>query len=113
MSLLTSDKFKEIGILKTLGLNDNKVAKIFLTQSLIISFIGLVFGIGFGYFVNQFFNTKFLHHYRYIPLIELPTNFFNIYSVVTIIGIFLFTLIGSYLPLRKVKRLRIIEVIKE
>ncbi|GIW65515.1 MAG: permease [Candidatus Parcubacteria bacterium] len=89
LNMKVVEKYKEIGILKALGMNNNKISKIFIFMSLLIGFLGVLLGTLFAFLLlNIFINlTKSPEG---IPLFNLVirTNFliatilFNLFAVI-------------------------------
>jgi ABC-type lipoprotein release transport system permease subunit len=53
-TFLVLDKRREIGVLRTLGLTKPKIALIFLIQSALICFIGIILGLAFGVLLSLY-----------------------------------------------------------
>jgi lipoprotein-releasing system permease protein len=83
------EKYKEIGILKALGMNNSNISKIFIFMSLLIGFLGVLIGVLLAFILlNVFINlTK---NQEGVPLFKLviKTNFlilsilFNLLAVI-------------------------------
>jgi lipoprotein-releasing system permease protein len=63
-------KTREIGVMKALGATSRQVMWIFLAQSLVVSFLGVVIGTGLGVLAVTYRNP-FLHAMRYLTGLEL------------------------------------------
>lgn len=111
LNLIMKDHHKEIGILKTMGLSDLKVASLFLVMALVYTFVSLVLGILLAKGFNLWFMKTFT--VNTIPLIKMKTAFFNKYAILTFVIIFIANIIGSFSSIIKVKKLKIIEAINE
>lgn len=104
-------KINQIGILKALGYKDFDAQMIFFYQALIITILGLIIGLTIGVSMGSFFTNTFRRGSG-VPLVPLQTNFINFYSILTLAIMLPTNLIASLIPLRFVKNLKIIEVIK-
>jgi lipoprotein-releasing system permease protein len=63
LTMVVADKTREIGILKAMGMKARAVRNVFLTQGLVIGFVGTMLGVGLGIAVAIALGT-----YRLIPL---------------------------------------------
>lgn len=104
-------KINQIGILKALGVTDRESQLIFFYQALLITVIGLLLGLIIGVSLGAFFTTNF-RRASGLPLVPLQTELINFYSILTISIMLPVNLIASLIPIRFVKNLKIIEVIK-
>ena len=115
LTILIKNKTKEIAILKTLGLSNKSIKKIFFLTGLIIGFLatlsGIILGILFSINIEKFrillstvFNFEIFPSDIYF-LDELPSEI-NFYSVVLIFVIsLLISVIASYLPAMKISKM--------
>ncbi len=89
LNMKVVEKYKEIGILKALGMNNSNISKIFIFMSLLIGFLGVLIGVLLAFILlNVFINlTK---NQEGVPLFKLviKTNFlilsilFNLLAVI-------------------------------
>ena len=118
LTILIKNKTKEIAILKTLGLNNKSIKKIFFLTGLTIGFFatisGIIIGIIFSLnieklriFLSSVFNIEIFPSDIYF-LDQLPSeiNFQSIF-VVFIISL-LISAIASYLPAIKISKMKYI-----
>ncbi|NIP79533.1 MAG: FtsX-like permease family protein, partial [Gemmatimonadetes bacterium] len=61
--MVVADKTREIGILKSMGMNDRTVLRIFMQQGLAIGVVGTLLGTGLGLFLVWLLDT-----YEFIEL---------------------------------------------
>ena len=122
LTILIKNKTKEIAILKTLGLNNNSIKKIFFLTGFTIGFFatitGIIIGIIFSIniekiriFLFNFFNLEIFPSDVYF-LDQLPSEI-NIYSIFII---FIFSLIisalASYLPAMAISKMKTFRALK-
>jgi len=115
LTILIKNKTKEIAILKTLGLSNNSIKKIFFLTGITIGFFatisGIILGIFFSMnieklriFLSQFFNLEIFPSDIYF-LEKLPSEI-NAYSIFIIFVIsLLISAIASYLPAMKISKM--------
>ena len=118
--MTVKSKEREVGILKTIGANNNQLVMIFFFQGLMVSMIGLIFGLLIGLLVT--FNLN-----NFIYLIEsilqrnlLEAYFINYfpyyvdYSQILLICSlsFIFSVISCLLPALRVIKLNPIEILR-
>lgn len=118
--MTVKSKEREVGILKTIGANNNQLVMIFFFQGLMVSMIGLVFGLLIGLLVT--FNLN-----NFITFIEsvlqrnlLEAYFINYFpyhvdyaQILLICSLsFIFSVISSLLPALRVIKLNPIEILR-
>ncbi len=112
LNMLIYEKMNDIAILKATGFSGRDVQLIFMSQAMIIGFVGGVLGllIGFGLsvFIDQVpFDTEAL------PTIStFPVNFKVQYYVIGIVFALLSTFVAGYLPSNKAKRIDPVQIIR-
>jgi lipoprotein-releasing system permease protein len=118
--MTVKSKEREVGILKTIGANNNQLVMIFFFQGLMVSMIGLIFGLLIGLLIT--FNLNNL-----ISLLEsllqrnlLEAYFINYFpyhvdyhQVLLICSLsFIFSVISSLVPALRVIKLNPIEILR-
>ena len=118
--MTVKSKEREVGILKTIGANNNQLVMIFFFQGLMVSMIGLIFGLLIGLLIT--FNLN-----NFISLLEsllqrnlLEAYFINYfpyhvdYSQILLICSlsFIFSVISSLIPALRVITLNPIEILR-
>ena len=118
--MTVKSKEREIGILKTIGANNSQLVKIFLFQGILVSSIGIFFGLILGLVVTVNLDSL-------VALLETINNrgmldayfinyfpyHFDVYQIVWICFIsFIFSLLSSLLPAMRVNRLDPIEILR-
>ena len=118
--MTVKSKEREIGILMTLGANSKQIVLIFFTQGLIVSLIGIIFGVLLGFtlilnlnnfisFIESILNRNLLDAYfiNYFPY------FIDYYQIFVICLIsFLISLIASLIPSLKAIKLNPVEILR-
>jgi len=118
--MTVKSKEREVGILKTIGANNNQLVMIFFFQGLMVSMIGLIFGLLIGLLIT--FNLN-----NFITFIEsilqrnlLEAYFINYFpyhvdyaQILLICALsFIFSVISSLLPALRVIKLNPIEILR-
>lgn len=106
------EKTNQIGILKALGFSNKNAIALFHLQSSIVSVIGIALGILLGQTISVIFSNMFKNSLG-VPLLYLNHSYLNFWSILTIIVMFVFNQLGMIIPDRSVKKLAIIDIIKE
>ncbi len=94
MNLSTSrylDRMKEIGIRKVVGANRNQLIRQFLTESLLVTIVSMIFGV-------IIFNALYSSLYSYLdaPFGFSISHFLNLYAIVVLMVLIVGLLAGSY-----------------
>ena len=122
LTILIKNKTREIAILKTLGLSNNSIVKIFFLTGLTIGFFASITGVLLGSlfsiyienvraFISTIFNFEIFPSDIYF-LDSLPSEL-NIESTIIIFILSLFiTAIASYFPARAILKMKITEALK-
>lgn len=108
------ERMREIGTLKAIGMRDSEIMKLFITEGLLIGVIGSIGGVVLGIIVNYYLVN---YGTDWSPLLPKDMNFgyrvsgviknsWNLTSIwISIILGPLSTLIASYFPAKKAKKL--------
>ncbi len=102
------ERVHEIGLLSSLGINKNNIKDIFYLENIISSLISAILSIIIIYMIKYPFNRFIMH---YIGLNNLLKPNINIIIIILIINI-LISIIGSYFPINKINKLKIVEALK-
>lgn len=100
--MLVLEKTQSVGILKSLGASRNDIMQIFIYDGIIIGLIGIVLGniLGLGIAIAElkfkFFSLPELYYMKSVPILIVP-EYIVFISIITIILVFLATLIPAYL----------------
>lgn len=112
LNMLIYEKMNDIAILKATGFSGLDVQRIFISQALIIGFVGgllgLLLGYGVSYLISQApFETEAL------PTIKtMPVNFETSFYVIGIIFAMISTFFAGYFPARKAQKIDPVEIIR-
>lgn len=109
MNMTVNEKIKEIAILKAMGFSGGDVIEIFLTQSMVIGFLGGLIGLGLGNIIVRIVdNVPFeIGTLTTLPVAYNPTD----YLLALAFGIII-TFFAGYLPARKASRLDPVEILR-
>src|SRR5690606_9293083 len=112
--MVVTDKTREIGILKSMGLTDGAVLRIFLLQGLAIGLVGTVIGT-----IGGFLLVWLLHRYQFndIPgdvyfIGRLPVPLEPLDVVMILVASIAVALIATIYPARTASRLQPVEAIR-
>ncbi|MDX1602792.1 MAG: FtsX-like permease family protein, partial [Salinimicrobium sediminis] len=111
LNMLIYEKMNDIAILKATGFSGRDVQLIFMSQALIIGFLGGLLGLLLGYGISLLIShTPF--ETEALPTVETyPVNFDFSFYVMGICFAMLFTFLAGYLPSRKAKRIDPVRII--
>ena len=110
--MLIYEKMNDIAILKATGFSGLDVQMIFMSQALIIGFIGGILGLGIGYILSKIidqitFNTEALP-----TITTYPINYNRWYYLIGISFAMLSTFLAGYLPSVKAKKVDPVQIIR-
>lgn len=109
MNMTVNEKIREIAILKAMGFNGKDIVEIFLSQSIVIGFIGGLIGVILGNIISRIVdNVPFeIASYDTMPIIYQPSD----YIVAFTVGL-LITTIAGYLPARKASKVDPVSILR-
>ena len=109
MNMTVNEKIKEIAILKAMGFNGGDVIEIFLTQSVVIGWIGGLTGLILGNIIVRIIdNVPFeVGIMTTLPVAYRPYDYFMAFAFGIII-----TFLAGYLPARKASKLDPVEILR-
>ena len=118
--MTVKSKEREIGILMTLGANSRQIVLIFFTQGLIVSLIGIIFGVLFGFililnlnnfisFIESLLNRNLLDAY-FINYFPYFIDYYQIF-IICLISFFI-SLIASLIPSLNAIKLNPVEILR-
>ncbi len=109
MTMTINEKIKEIAILKATGFSGKDIMTIFLTQAMVIGFLGAIVGVIMGYGMSLIIH---LIPFSIAGLETLPIFFQAQDFVLAVVFGILTTLIAGYLPSRKASKIDPVIIIR-
>lgn len=110
--MFINHKYNEIALLKSLGMPDQKLIKIFMILGSIVTmgagFSGLVIALIIGKFL-QWYPIKLPNAY-YIDYLPVNINFFLIFIILSIVGLISF--LNLIIPIKRIKNIPPISILK-
>ena len=111
LNMLIYEKMNDIAILKATGFSGQDVQRIFISQALIIGFVGGGLGLVVGYLVSLMishapFETDALPTFK-----TMPVNFSPAFYVIGIVFAMISTFFAGFFPSRKAQRIDPVEII--
>lgn len=112
LNMMIYEKMNDIAILKATGFSGNDVKLIFISQAVIIGFIGGILGLILG-----FVASKIISHLPFetqaLPTIKtFPVTFNYMYYLVGIVFAMISTFLAGYLPARKAQNIDPVDIIR-
>jgi len=112
LNMLIYEKMNDIAILKATGFSGSDVKKIFVSQAIIIGFIGGLLGLILG-----FIGTVLIDHAPFeteaMPTIKTyPIDYNPLFYIVGITFAMISTFLAGYLPARKAEKIDPVEIIR-
>ncbi|MBL7473018.1 ABC transporter permease [Robertkochia sediminum] len=112
LNMLIYEKMNDIAILKAIGFTGKDVQMIFMSQAMIIGFIGGVSGLLIGWIFSLLidqvpFNTEALP-----TITTYPINFNPWYYAIGITFALVSTFVAGYLPAKKAKKIDAVQIIR-
>ncbi len=119
MLMVVLERTREIGMLRSLGLNDRKVGLMFILETIYLSITGAIVGNILSFFLINYFGNKGIHFESWqegfeaygLQAVIYPILELNFYVLVTLL-VFFTGLLASYFPVRKAIRLDISTAIR-
>ncbi|MCB0421538.1 MAG: ABC transporter permease [Bdellovibrionales bacterium] len=112
LSIMISQKKKEIAILRSIGYGPNRILELFLGQGLILGFIGALFGILLGIGVNLIIGSIELSFEvgksNHLPISFAPSIFATAFAAALIAAV-----IASFLPAFSASKMTPLDIIRE
>jgi len=112
LNMMIYEKMNDIAILKATGFSGKDVKYIFLSQAMIIGFVGGILGLLLGY-VASYAISKAPFETEALPTIKtMPVNFEASYYIIGMIFALVSTFFAGYLPSRKAERIDPVDIIR-
>ncbi|MFN6039856.1 MAG: ABC transporter permease [Bacteroidota bacterium] len=112
LMMIIYEKMQDIAILKAIGYKDRDIRVIFLTESLIIGFIGGVFGLFMGWLMQTIVGSIKMNVKGFISTEYLQFNSSPLFFAFAFIFGLIVTAFAGYLPARKASKVDPIEIIR-
>jgi lipoprotein-releasing system permease protein len=112
LNMTIYNKMKDIAILKAMGFAGKDVKQIFMIQSLVIGFIGSLFGLIIGYTLSSLIAQAPFNGGDFISLDHFPVNFDPKYYIIGIVFGVTTTAFAGYMPSRKASKVDPIEILR-
>lgn len=109
MNMTVNEKIKEIAILKAMGFSGKDVIEIFLTQSVVIGFMGGVTGLILGNIIVRLVDNV---PFKIATLTTLPVEYSTADYVMAFSFGIIITFIAGYLPARKASKVDPVEILR-
>ena len=109
MNMTVNEKIKEIAILKAMGFNGKDVVEIFLTQSVVIGFIGGIVGLVLGNIIVRIVSKV---PFKIATLTTLPVAYNTSDYVMAFCFGLIITFIAGYLPARKASQVDPVAILR-
>lgn len=112
LNMLIYEKMNDIAILKATGFSGKDVQLIFMSQAMIIGFVGGVFGLLIGFGLTSLIDT-IPFQTEALPTIETyPINMNPVFFIIGFSFAMLSTFLAGYLPSKKAKKIDPVKIIR-
>ncbi|PIE49912.1 MAG: ABC transporter [Flavobacteriales bacterium] len=112
LNMLIYEKMNDIAILKAIGFSGKDIQIIFLSQALIIGFIGGVIGLLTGWIISYIISTLPFKADAVPSITTYPVKFSYWYYLIGIIFALISTFFAGYLPSIRAKKLDAVHIIR-
>ncbi|MCO6500875.1 MAG: ABC transporter permease [Vicingus serpentipes] len=112
LNMMIYEKMNDIAILKATGFSGFDVKMIFISQAVIIGFIGGVLGLIIGFVCSKLIDSLPFETEALPTIKTFPVNFNYLYYVVGIVFAMVSTFFAGYLPARKAQKIDPVEIIR-
>jgi lipoprotein-releasing system permease protein len=112
LNMTIHNKMKDIAILKAMGFSGKDVKRIFMIQSLVIGFVGSLFGLLIGFTLSSLIARAPFNGGDFISLDHFPVNFDPKYYIIGIVFGITTTSFAGYMPSRKASKIDPIEILR-
>ncbi|WP_222983477.1 ABC transporter permease [Flagellimonas meishanensis] len=112
LNMLIYEKMKDIAILKATGFSGLDVQLIFMSQALIIGFIGGILGLLIGFVLSHIIDQTPFETEALPTITTFPVNFNMAYYVIGITFALISTCIAGYLPSKRAKKIDPVRIIR-
>lgn len=112
MSMTVNDKLKDIAILKATGFSARDIVQIFLTQAVIIGFLGALLGVGLGFLFSYAVSRVPFDGGDFFSLDHFPVNFNPVFYLIGVGFGVVTTLLAGYFPSRRAARVDPVAILR-
>lgn len=112
LNMLIYEKMNDIAILKAIGFTGKDVQTIFMSQAMIIGFIGGISGLGLGLIFSLIINRIPFNTEALPTIATYPINFNPWFYVIGILFALVSTFFAGYLPSQKAKTIDAVRIIR-
>lgn len=112
LNMLIYEKMKDIAILKATGFSGRDVQLIFMSQAMLIGFVGGIFGLLLGLGLSILINNAPFETEALPTITTYPVNFEFGYYIIGITFALISTFIAGYLPSNKAKKIDPVRIIR-
>jgi lipoprotein-releasing system permease protein len=112
LNMLIYEKMNDIAILKATGFSGSDVKWIFISQALIIGFVGGMLGLLLGYFVTLIIDSTPFNTAALPTIKTFPIDYDAKYYVIGMVFAMLSTFFAGYFPSRKAEKIDPVDIIR-
>ena len=112
LNMLIYEKMKDIAILKATGFSGSDVQLIFMSQAMIIGFVGGILGLLIGFGLSRVIDNVAFETEALPTITTYPINYNVGYYVIGITFALLSTFVAGWLPSNKAKRIDPVRIIR-
>ena len=112
LNMTISQKINDIAILKAIGFSGKDVQMIFMSQAMIIGFVGGVLGLLLGFGLSSFISTIPFETEALPTVKTYPINFNPWFYGIGIVFALVSTFFAGYLPAQKAKKIDPVKIIR-
>ena len=112
LNMLIYEKMNDIAILKAIGFSGSDVQYIFMSQAMIIGFVGGILGLLIGYGLASFISTIPFETAALPQVKTYPVNIDAMYFLIGFLFAMISTFLSGYLPSKKAKKIDPVTIIR-
>ena len=112
LNMLIYEKMNDIAILKAVGFSGGDVKTIFISQAMIIGFVGGLIGLGLGYAVALWIDYAPFETEALPTIKTFPVNHDPKYYVIGMFFAIVSTFLAGYLPAKRAEKIDPVDIIR-
>ncbi|MBI2280794.1 MAG: ABC transporter permease [Bacteroidetes bacterium] len=112
LNMMIYEKMNDIAILKATGFSGYDVKLIFISQAVIIGFVGGVLGLIIGFIASKIISNLPFETQALPTIKTFPVNFDYMFYIIGIVFAMISTFLAGYLPARKAQNIDPVEIIR-